>query len=406
MRNIFIILLLVSIFMACQDVDPLKPTDELSMDYGELVETTLFATADTFIIDERINTFDSPKLCIGNYQNFDAAVLLKFYDLPDSGSIVDSMAIEFSTLSVLGEANVDMPLKLYRIEEDWTENANTKDEWHLFEPTTEVSVIHIPSQDSSRIKFTITDTSLINEWISEGLYNKGLYLKCNDPEINYIREIASSEYGVDSLAPMITFRYKGEDDTVFVVDTMNVIYTLDATIFNKNNEVFNIAQTQNDILVASGVGARAYLHFDEISSLPKKILIQKAELYIPIKDEDFFIPGQPNSLNNTNNLQGYYINMVPDSGDVLTATEIDSTYDNLIVLSQADTVVQMSSNENRARFGKYFIQNIINGNVMSEWFSIQYKNEGQDLSIKRFHSTANKPAQLKIKYFEVKQSGF
>ena len=405
MKNILSIIILFLTLLACQEVDPLNPTDELSMNYGKLVETTLLATADTFIVDERINTYNAIKLCVGNYQDFEAAILLRFIDIPDSGSTIDSVAIEFSTLSLLGEANADMTVSLYKVDEDWYENANTEDQWHSFNPSSEITTIQIPSEDSSRIKFTIADTALIREWISDGIYNKGLYLKCSDPGINYIREIASMENPIDSLVPQITIRYWDDEDSVLVTDTTHI--GLDATIFDKNNsELFNVAQAQNDILVASGIGARTYLQFDEISSLPKNILIQKAEIFIPIWDADLISSGQPNSFNNTNNLQGYYINMVPDSGDVLTTTELDSAYLNYISLTNADTVVRMGNNDNRARLGKYFIQNIINGNIASEWFSIQYKIEGQDLSIKRFYRTVDKPARLTIKYFEVVQSGF
>jgi hypothetical protein len=311
------------------------------------------------------------------------------------------LAIEFSTLSTLGEAIVDMPIALYKPDEECYENANEEDKWHSFNPVSEIATIQIPSADSSRIKFTISDTTVIREWLSDGIYNKGLYLKCSNPGINYIREIASMEYGVDSLRPQITFRYWDKEDSVFVTDTTNI--GLDATIFNNNgNDLFNIAQSQNDILIASGIGARTYLQFDDISSLPKNILVQKAEIFLPIFDEDFELTGQKNSLNNTNDPQGYYINLVSD----LAITELDSAYLNVISLSETDSLVRTSSNDSRARLGKYFIQNIVNGTIESTWFSIQYKNEGQDLSIKRFMRTADNPARMTIKYFEVEQSGF
>ncbi len=402
-KTTYIIFVILTLW-ACQDIDPIKPPDELSMNYGELIEDTLYATADSFVINERVNTFDSPKLCIGNYKNFETTILLKFYDLPDSGSIIDSMAIEFSTLSKLGEASVDMPVSLYKVEEEWTENANTKDEWHTYTSTTEIATIQIPSEDSSRIKFTITDTTLINEWVSAGLYNKGLYLKCMDPGINYIREIASSEYSLNSpLVPMITFRYKGIDDSVFVTDTMDVRFTLDATIFDNNgSEIYSIAQAQNDILVASGIGARTYLQFNDLSSLPKNILVQKAEIFLPIWDEDFEIQGQKNSYNNLNDRQNFYINLLSD----VTNAELDSVYLNFISLAESDSVVTTQSTTDRSRMGKYFIQKMVNGIIESKWFSIQYQNEGQDLSIKRFKRTADNPARLILKYFQVEQSGF
>ncbi len=403
MKKITHVILIALYIWACQDVDPLKPPDELSMNYGQLIIDTLYVTADSFVVNERVNTFNAPKLCIGNYKNFEASILLKFIDIPDSGSIVDSVAIEFSTLHVFGEAFKSMPVSLYQVDEQWYENANTEDQWHSFNPTSEIASIQITSEDSSRIKLTITDSTLINEWMSDGIYNRGLFLKCTDLGINYIREIASSEYGVDSLAPMITFRYKSINDTIFVTDTMDVKYTLDATIFDNNgNDIFDNAKSQNDILVASGIGARTYIQFSEINSLPKNILVQKAEIILPIWDEDFVIQGQKNSLNNTNDKQDYYTNYLTD----FESAELDSIYLNTISLTENDSVLTMESNSDRARMGKYFIQNIVNASLQCEWFSIQYQNEGQDLSILRFRRTADNPALLVLKYFKVEKSGF
>jgi hypothetical protein len=401
MKNTITILLTLLIIWSCQDIDPLRPPEELTMNYGELVSDTLFATADSIVINERVNTYNAPKLCIGNYKNFETTILLRFVQLPDSGSIIDSVAIEFSTLHVLGEAMSDMPVSIYKVEEEWTETANTKDEWHTFAPTTEIDAIQIPSEDSTRIKFTISDTSLIREWISDGFFNKGLYLKCTNPGINYIREIASTEYGVDSLAPQITFRYWDEEDSVFVTDTTYI--GLDATIFNNNgNEIFNIAQSQNDLLVASGIGVRTYLEFSDLSLLPPNILVQKAELHVPVWDEDIQMQGQKNSFDNTNDKQNFYINSITD----LSNSELDSVYLNFITMTQSDSLVKISTTNNRAVMGKYLIQNIVNGNQESNWFSLQYQNEGQDLSIKRFRRTADNPARLILRYFKVEQSGF
>lgn len=402
MKKATYILFTIFIFWACQKVDPISPTPELSMNYGELVEDTLYVTADSFVINERVNTFDSPKLSIGNYKNFEAAILLKFFDLPDSGSIVDSMAIEFSTLGKLGEASGDMTVSIYKVEEEWTTSANTKDEWHTYMPTTEISTIQISSEDSTRIKFTITDTTLINEWVSAGLYNKGLYLKCSNPEINYIREIASSDYSdIDSLAPQITIRYWDDEDSVFVTDTS--YYALDATIFdNRGSTIFSDAQSRNELLVASGIGARTYLEFDSLSTLPNNILLQKAELLIPVWDEDFELQEQKNSFDNQNDSQNFYVNVLTN----ISIAELDTAYLYYVTLVNSDSLVKTKSTSDQARIGKYFIQDNVNGSIKSNWFSIQYQNEGQDLSIKRFKRTADNPARLILKYFKVEQSGF
>ena len=230
-------------------------------------------------------------------------------------------------------------------------------------------------------------------------------MKCINPGINYIREIASMEYGVDSLAPQITIRYWSVSDSTFITDTTYI--GLDATIFNNNgNDLFNRAKTNHDILVASGIGARTYLQFHDLNMLPQNIVIQKADLYLPISDNSFTNPGQPNNFDNRNNPQAFYINLVADSGDVLTTTELDSVYLNLVSLAATDSIVQTNSSSNRAWLGKYFIQSIVNDDINSEWLSIQFADEGQDLSIKRFKRLSESPARLVIKYFQVEQTGF
>ena len=405
MKKISLILVFLTSIWSCQELDPVQPTDELSMNYGSLIEDTLYSTADTFIVDNRINTYNSKKLCIGQFENFESAILLKFIDVPDSGTIIDSVGIELSTLGTLGEPVSEMQVSIYKVDDEWYENANTEDQWHSFSPVLEIGKVQIPAEDSSRIKFAITDTTVINEWLSDGVYNNGMYLKCTNPGVNYIREIAAMEYGVTSLLPQISFRYWSESDTAFVTDTTYL--GLDASIFNNNgNNIFEQAKTENEIVIASGISARSFFQFHDLYNLPKNIVVEKADLYLPILNESFTNPGQLNEFDNKNDPQDYFINLVADSGNVITSTELDSVYLNLVSLIGTDSTIQTNSSTSQSRLGKYFIQNIINDNINSEWFSVQFYNEGQDLSIRRFKNIKESPARLVIKYFKVEQSGF
>ncbi|HEM49083.1 MAG TPA: hypothetical protein ENO27_02615, partial [Caldithrix sp.] len=61
MKKTTIILFTILAFWACQKIDPVKPPEELPMNYGTLIEDTLYVTAVSLVGKERENTYNSPK---------------------------------------------------------------------------------------------------------------------------------------------------------------------------------------------------------------------------------------------------------------------------------------------------------------------------------------------------------
>lgn len=418
MRKFCLLLLSYFLTLACQDLNSIKPPNELNLSerYGTFIDTTILATADTFIVDYRISTLYAPKLSLGRYKNFEASLLIKFTGLPSINELIDSVYIELSALNRLGEVSSDLNVAVFKVDKEWDEAANLSDEWHNDLPSQEIKKLPFPVEDSSKIRIAIEDTSLFNQWRREKDSNLGLYLRLADSGERYIREIASFEYmfssNVKEFLPKLIYNIYDNEDSVFVKDTLQT--GLDVTIIDYNppahENVFDIARTQGDLLIASGVAARIFLKFDGLSSIPPNSIIQKAEIFMPVKDEDFFTGLSPNTLENDNNYQQFYLRSVKEANDNLSYFKVDSVfslYSNYVVsLRKAESYISAVDVEEQVKFGQSYLQDILNGTRSSEWFYLQYKNERQDISVLRLAGLREEPARLNIRYFKVKQHVF
>ena len=415
MKQILIVTTLFLIHWSCQDLDSIAPPAELNLDerYGTFVDTTLLADQDTFIVDYRSNTFNSSKLSVGRFHQFEAGFLIKFYSLPSITESIDSVFIELTALSTLGEASSDLNIAVFSADQDWDDNANTLAEWHNYTPSNRLLELPFTAEDSSKIRFAISDTAVFNNWRRLGNTNLGLFLKIAAAEDAYIREIASFEYNLttdpQNYVPRLI--YKSFKDSVYVSDTLRT--GKNASIYDYNPEatnLFDFAAEQEELLIASGIAARTLIKFDGLKFLPKNAIIQTADLIIPIKNEDYFSPSSPNTLDNRNNAQQFYLRSVREANDDLTHFVIDSVFiinpRYLISLRDANNYISAANKEEEVKLGQNLLQDYLNGTRTIEWFYLQYKNERLDLSVKRLSGLNEEPARLNIRYFKVEQSAF
>jgi hypothetical protein len=413
MNRILAIIIFLSAIWACQDLTSINPPAELNLKgrYGEYIDTTIYATRDTFLLGDPINTTGAPKLSLGKFHNLESSILLKFVYLPDSTSLVDSVYIELNGLKSLGDATSDMVVSIYEADYEWDGSANLEDQWHNYTPGNKIKDVIFSAEDSSRYKIAIDDSSIYNQWFRDGDSNKGLFIRAENA--TYIKELGSFEYyyasDYENYIPRIIYRiYR---DSVFVHDTL---YTgIDATIFDHiqsgEQDPFTAAKENNDLVIASGITAHTLIQFDGLSSLPKNAVIQSASLQIPLKNESFFTPGAENELMNTNNSQGFYLRSVEEATDDLSYYKVDSIFTSssyIISLSRNDSTLAISDVTEQVKFGRNYIQNIINKTIDSKWFYFQYISQQQDISVCRLKDLAEEPARIRIKYFLVDKTDF
>ena len=407
MKKGILLALLLMLNWACQDLNSVQPPAELDLDgqFGVYVDTTLTVTETRFMVDDRYNSGNALKLNIGAYEGFEAGFLLKFVGLPADETEIDSSYIELTSLSTFGDAQEDMRIGVYRVDEEWDEQeVNTLDQWHNYQPATLIGEYTFSAQDTLKMRFQL-DTVLVNDWRRDADSNKGLYFKLENTNANYLREIESLETPLGKNWPK--FCYYTHQDTVVTKDSSRA--GLDVTIFNYNGNLFEKARQENDLIIASGIAARAFVRFEGLASLPDSAVIQEADLIMNVDDKNILSGEEGNILDNPNNPGDYFLRSVTEADSGLTSYQIDSSFVNStnfnFNLVEKDDIISLNGKSERSKFGLNMIQNMLNGLKQSEWFYIQYKDEGQDVSVKKIYNSGDKNIKLHLRYFRVDNSG-
>ncbi len=408
---LFLILLLTA--WACQKLNSVNPPDEFDVNgqFGRLVDTAFYATDARFTVDYRSDTANGKKLCVGNYADFQAGFFIKFILLPSDTMKIDSLFLEFTSFNKFGTGQDDLNLEVYEVDREWDEHTiNTLDEWHNWQPNGQpIYNTVISAADTAKMKIEI-DTTLFNKWRYEPDQNFGVYVKAASAQGNHIREFKSLESGNPLDWPKVYY-FKNQGDTASVLDSVRT--GIDATVFDypqsSANNVFEEAQANNDLLIASGIPARLFVRFDSLKTLPKTAVIQAANLVLEIDESN-------TALQNENQSNVFYLRSISKADTALNSFEIDSSFTtdsnfgfDMIISGGA---IQMKSAQEQEKFGKNQIQNLINGRKTTEWFYVHFVDapslsavEANDISVYKLFSPndAEHPEALKlhIRYFEI-----
>ncbi len=405
MKKLLLLLFFGLLVWSCQDLNSIQPPDEFDLtgQFGQLVDTVIYADRAEFKTDYRINTGFAYKLCVGNYENFRTGFFLKFFGLPQDTLEIDSVYIELTSKSVLGDANAPLAIEVYEVDKDWDENTvNTEDEWHRYSPVGEPIQISVAVEDSFKTRIPIS-AELFNKWRMNTDENHGLYIRAASDENSYIRQFESLETSNDLNWPKLY--YFVNKDTVSEKDSVRIGY--DATVFDypdsSAQNIFAQAHTQNELLLSSGIASRILVHFSGLDNLPAKAVMQSANLLLKMDPED-------NTLLNSTQEKRFYVRSVKETDDALNNVVLDSSFvgdfkQNFEMIVSGDSLT-LANDLQKQNFAKEKFQSIINKEDQTEWFYLQFKDEKSMISVVRlFGLTPEHPIGLHLRYFLIKNDG-
>lgn len=379
---LFLILLLTA--WACQDLNSVNPPDEYDVNgqFGRFVDTVFYATDARFTVDYRSDTGNGKDLCVGNYADFQAGFFIKFIFLPSDTMKIDSLFLEFTSFGKFGTGQEDLALEVYEVDREWDEHTiNTLDEWHNWQPSGQpIYNTVVTVEDTAKMKIEI-DTTLFNKWRYEPDQNFGIYVKAASAQGNHIREFKSLESGNPLDWPKVYY-FKNQGDTASVLDSVRT--GIDATVFDypqsSADNVFENAQANNKLLIASGIPARLFVRFDSLKTLPKTAVMQAANLILEIDDEN-------TALQNENQSNVFYLRSITSADSALNSFEVDSSFttdSNFgFEMITSNGSIQMKSVSEQEKFGKNQIQNLINGRKSNEWFYVHFIDAPSPLSVEK-----------------------
>ena len=407
------IILVVSgilIVTSCQNFNPVYPPPELDVRgrFGEYIDTTFEATADTFIVDYKTDTKYSTKLSVGEYQGFSAGFLIRFTKLAITDNPMDSIRIRLTPKNTFGNQSGTMTINAYVVEDDWDESANTDDFWHT-PPTMELASSQmVDAEDTNAVYIAINDTALIHRWQREGEDNKGLFIQLGSSDPGFIREFVSFK-GL-STYDWPTMYYRVKKDTVFTIDSTNVGKA--AAIYNYSpsagQDVFEIARNTRNLVVSSGIQSRVFIRFDQLLEIPNNVIMQAADLSLYVNDESFTGVADSNEMVNKDHSAFYNLRLVTDADESFEWITVDSSFTSntkySLLLRQEDGKLYFPEEE-QVKFGTSYIQDIVNEIKEYKWFQIQYQNEYNDISVVRLFNRFTSTPQLHVRYYRVDTSG-
>jgi hypothetical protein len=362
-------ILIAVLFFSCSNVDPNNDPNELySGRYGSIVQDTIFASADTVLRGRYFNTSLSTKISLGEYDGLTAGIHIAFFPPPDSIEL-DSVFLKFTKLHSFGpNANETISGMMYEITKTvGRDSINILDVWR--DPVDnsfvrEIGPVRFNLEDTSETSISLP-VEMLTDWQETPATNNGLYFH---PQ----QEDAVVELGswVSSFNPTLVY-FSTVDDSV-VSDTLAAFNT--ATIFNYDDVNGSALDYENNkFIVSSGVISRTFLKFD-LSTLPKNAIFSSAN--IRLTEDDL------NPYENPENASIFRVRALEE----LTKSQDDFIFspNTSFSLLSNEGFTDMSNSIDRTNFSSFAIQEIINGSVKNEWFSIEFLINNSELSVKRF----------------------
>ncbi|APF20952.1 hypothetical protein Calab_0961 [Caldithrix abyssi DSM 13497] len=412
MKKIVSLILLGMVIVACQNLNPIDPPEELeALDrLGTFIDTTFYADTAYFQLDKFVNTENSTVLSVGSFQGFQASIFMRFTRMPiDSGATYDSVYVILYHRHAFPEGGNDLTLMVSELTEEWPDSVNSFPEFHNYQPGSAFYTFHLTNDDTGLVVIPI-DVEVFNRWVEAGEDNFGLIIKAQYDDNGFIKEFHNFYSEDPENWPKLV--YRTVLDTTIEHDTTNI--GIASTVFDYDFEnpqnIFEMARAKKELLLASGIASRVIVKFDALKSIPVNSLIYKADMQFELNDEDFFDPGFTNRLNNDEHAHSYYLRWITSISEDGSQILVDSSFANSsyysYTLYKDDNIIHFFNEDDQVRFGKGYLQGYLNGTYDSVWFYLQFVNEYQDLAIRRIRTLEENGIRLRVYYYHVQNEGF
>jgi hypothetical protein len=396
-KYLVISLILLTGIWSCFEGDPLHDiTGERLNNYGGIYRDTLYAIADTSIIEGKVSTESSGKLLLGSFADFDARFLVKFGNLLPDATEIDSLHLILTAVSNLGEPLSTITGSAHLVTEDWEESINKDDDWDYrtkIDYSPETTAEFEMSENSEGIYKIDLPPALMTSWqdTTGGNQNFGMLLDFSNA--GYIKEFRSVDGPVASQKPRLAVIYYDEAQDSTFHDTLLVEKDASLIDFNGNIDPQNIN-------IASGYSIRSFFKFD-LDSIPP--LAAMSSMNFVFKRDTI------NSIMNKTSLEEMTIRTVTTDFDLLPYYETDSTFTtnifySLTLVEDSDNILELNP-ISRGESAQNFFQDIINGDIQFKSFLVHYRLEGEDISVytikNHFDPDPTERPQLIIEYYLV-----
>ncbi len=223
-------------------------------------------------IQNFITHSSSDILAIGNFDSISCSILIRF-DLPDTLRNVKinwARVKLFKSDYVIGDSTASIHFTAHKVLSNYYDT--------LYDSR---AIGEFNSKPDS-VNYFQLDTSVVREWLLGKNY--GLYLKPMNQGVIY------GFYSFDGellFAPALEIEIPKNGESV---DTLRFLTGSDGYIASLNERI-----EPNYIVLQAGVGLRSILKFD-ISKLPKDIIVNRAEVYLYLKEKKKYIRGKDSIL--------------------------------------------------------------------------------------------------------------
>lgn len=357
---------------SCMEGDPLHDISGEHIKSG-VERDTLYAVADTSIVEGKVSTANGTKLLLGSHADFETRFLIRFSGLPADTIQIDSLRLMFTSVSNLGEAVGSIGGTAYLVTEDWPASVNEDESWDYrtkIDYTPELTANFEINSETETYHLIELPPAMIDVWrdTTGGNNNHGLLLDYSSAD--YIKQFLSAEATFSGQRPRLIAVYHDAALDTIVHDTLFV--DKDASLID-----FNGTYDPSKVQIASGYTVRSFFYFD-LSVLPETAAM--ATMHFILNRDTV------NSIVNENTKEEMSFRTITTPYEELPYYKVDSTFTQNIYYSVTleETSVKHTldiRSLERGYASQNFLQDILNGDIIYGSFMAQYKMEGNDISV-------------------------